>query len=387
MQRENRELIDVLLDAGADINVKSDWWAGGFSVLDNADADLLPFLLQRGATLDACSAAKFGLLDDLARLVAANPAAVHLRGGDGKTPLHWARDVATARFLVEHGADVNARDVDHESTPAQYLIREHQDVVRYLISAGSETDILMAAALGDLEMTRRILDADPAAVGTVVNPRWFPMQNPRAGGTTYIWSLGQGKTPHIVAREFGHDDVLVLLMERSSEDVQLAQACLLGDEQLFKRFLAGRRNVGASLTPDLQQQLVTAAMNSNADAVRLMLGAGWPVGARGPHGGTALHWAAWHGSAAMVREILQYDPPVNARDDAHDGTPLGWALHGSLSSWLRKEGDYAAVVTMLLKAGAKHWGLDEKMSGSDAALEAYRQGVSSRAMSDGARDG
>ncbi len=379
-------MIDALLDAGADINAKSDWWAGPYTVLDHADEELLPFLLQRGARLDACSAARFGLLDQLARIVAADPAAVHLRGGDGKTPLHWAKDVPTARFLVEHGAEVNARDIDHESTPAQYLIRERQDVVRYLISVGSETDILIAAALGDMAMVRSILDADPDAIGTAVNERWFPMKNPRAGGTTYIWTLGQGQTPLMVAREFGHDDVLALLMERSPDDIKLAQACLLGDEQLFEQFLTGRRETGAALTPDLQQQIVTAAMNNNTDAVRLMLRAGWPAGARGPHGGTPLHWAAWHGNAAMAREILRYDPLVDARDDTYDGPPLGWALHGSVNSWLRKSGNHAAVVTMLLKAGAKHWGLDEKMSGSDAALEAYRQGVRSRSMSDGARD-
>src|SRR5262245_13377933 len=29
----NRSMIELLLDAGADINVKSHWWAGGFGVL------------------------------------------------------------------------------------------------------------------------------------------------------------------------------------------------------------------------------------------------------------------------------------------------------------------------------------------------------------------
>src|SRR5262245_46571810 len=47
---ENRELIDVLLQAGADINQKSHWWAGGFGVLDHAadperPAWLAPFLI------------------------------------------------------------------------------------------------------------------------------------------------------------------------------------------------------------------------------------------------------------------------------------------------------------------------------------------------------
>ena len=32
----NRTLIEVLLDAGADIDVKSSWWAGGTSALQHA---------------------------------------------------------------------------------------------------------------------------------------------------------------------------------------------------------------------------------------------------------------------------------------------------------------------------------------------------------------
>jgi ankyrin repeat protein len=374
VQRRNRDVIDALLAAGADINVKSDWWAGGFSVLESADAELLPFLLERGAMLDACAAARFGLVDVLQRIVAADPEAVHQRGGDGKTPLHWAKDVATARVLVEHGADIDARDVDHESTAAQYLVREHQEVVRYLVERGCEADILMMSALGDVDRVRQILDADPRAIETTVNEVWFPMTDRRAGGSIYIWTLGQGKTPHLVAREFGHDDVLALLMERSPDAVKLAQACLLGDEPLFRQLMAGAPDLVASLSPEQQRQLVTAAINNNTAAVRLMLDAGWPVGIRGPHGGTALHWAAWHGNVAMAREILRHKPPLDARDDMHDGTPLGWAMHGSTSSWHRKHGDYAGVIGTLFQAGAKKDSPDEVQSGSEAALEAYRRG-------------
>ncbi len=70
---------------------------------------------------------------------------VHARGGDGQTPLHFASTVEIAEFLLAHGADMDALDVDHESTPAQYMLRvEHvrhyprdrQDVARYLVSRG-----------------------------------------------------------------------------------------------------------------------------------------------------------------------------------------------------------------------------------------------------------
>ena len=35
-QVRTREMLDVLLEAGADINAKSRWWAGGFGLLHQA---------------------------------------------------------------------------------------------------------------------------------------------------------------------------------------------------------------------------------------------------------------------------------------------------------------------------------------------------------------
>ena len=94
VRRANRAMIDALLDAGADINQRSHWWAGSFGVFDDADAaDWLPdYLISRGARLEPTAAAKLNRLDALKAMVAANPSAVHARGGDGQTALHRARD-------------------------------------------------------------------------------------------------------------------------------------------------------------------------------------------------------------------------------------------------------------------------------------------------------
>jgi ankyrin repeat protein len=348
----NREMLDLLLQSGADINQRSHWWAGSFGVLDD-DHGLSPWLIERGARVDVHAAARLGMMPELAALIAAEPALVHARGGDGQTPLHFAGTVEIAAFLLDRGADIDARDVDHESTPAQYMVRGRQEVARYLVSRGCTTDLLMAAALGDLERVRRHLDEDPASIRMTVSDRWFPKHDPRSGGTIYIWTLGGHKTAHVIAREFGHEDVLALLLERSSEEMRLGLACELGDEALFARLLAARPDLARTLTDDDKVKLVNAAESNNANAVRLMLAAGWPLDVRGQHGGTPLHWAAWHGNAGMVREMLRYHPLVDAKGDDHDMTPLGWALHGSENSWHRATGDYAAVIEALLAAGAK----------------------------------
>ncbi|OLC47786.1 MAG: hypothetical protein AUH43_10990 [Acidobacteria bacterium 13_1_40CM_65_14] len=372
VQRGNREMIDVLLRAGADINARSHWWAGSFGVLDN-DRGLAPFLIERGAIVDAHAAAQLGMMERLDELVSADPDLVHARGGDGQTPLHFAASVPIAQYLLDRGADIDARDIDHESTPAQWMIRDRQDVARYLVGHGCRTDILMAAALGDAALVRKHLDADPSCVRMSVSEEFFPKKDPQSGGCIYIWTLGAHKTAHLIARELGHDEVFRLLMERTPDTLKLAVACDLGDEELCNTLLITRPGLVHTLTDDERRKLAIAAQNNNTDAVRLMLKAGWPVDVRGQHGGTPLHWAAWHGNAEMVRELLRHTPPLEVADNEHHAKPLGWAIHGSLHGWYRATGDYGATVDALLQAGVAHPEVADDFEGSDAVRDVLRR--------------
>jgi ankyrin repeat protein len=372
VSQKNRSLIEVLLAAGADIDRRSGWWAGGFGVLDAAAPDLAPFLIERGATVDVNAASRLGMVETLAALLDEQPERVHARGGDGQTPLHVAANVEVAALLVDRGADVNALDVDHESTPAQYMVRDRQDVVRYLMSRGARTDVLLTSALGDLPRTREHLDRDPSSVQTSVSERFFPKKNPRSGGTIYNWTLGGYKTAHAVAREFGHDEVYRLLMERSPAATRLVAACALGDETEVRAMLDRTPDLAAELSQDERARLPAAAESNDPVAVRLMLMAGWPWDVRGGQGGTALHWAAWHGNAPMVREILRYHRDVEVRDTVHGGTPLGWALHGSMNSWHRRTGNYGETVVALRAAGAQPPDDTRELECSDDARAALR---------------
>ncbi len=370
VSQRNREMIDVLLRAGADIDARSGWWAGGFGVLDY-ETGLEPFLIERGALVDAHAAARLGMLDRLKALVSANPDLVHARGGDGQTPLHFASSVEIAEYLLAQGAEIDARDIDHESTPAQYMARERQDVARYLVSRGCQTDLLMAAALGDLALVRRHLDANPAEIAMDVSEQWFPKRNPQSGGTIYNWVFRGNKTAHEIARDFGREDVLRFLLERSPEKLKLIAACEIGDEAAMRELLATQPGFAATLSLPERRRLISAAEGNKTNTVRLMLAAGWPVETQGPGGGTALHWAGFHGNLAMAREILRFHPPLELEDFTFHATPMGWATWGSLHGWHAKTGDYVGTVQALLDAGAKipqgEW------KASDAVLAVLRR--------------
>src|SRR5262249_739605 len=147
------------------------------------------------------------------------------------------------------------------------------------------------------------LDKNPSAIRTSVSEEFFPKRDPRSGGCIYIWTLGANKTAHTVARDFGHDTVLALLMERTPPALKLAVACGLGDPALVTRLLAGHPALVSALTDDELRRLPMAAQNNNTKGVRLMLESGWPVATVDRQGVSALHWACWHGNAEMAREI------------------------------------------------------------------------------------
>jgi hypothetical protein len=227
------------------------------------------------------------------------------------------------------------------------MMQDRRLVARALVGRGGATDILMATALGDVESVTRILDANPEAIRTTVHAKYFPMRDPRAGGSIYIWTLGANKGAHAIARELGHEEVWRVLMDRTPDTMKLAVACELGDGDLVTHLLAGQPDLAASLSPEDRRRLPDAAQNNNTGAVRRMLEAGWPADPRGQHKATALHWAGFHGNPEMARTLLEHGAPVNLKGDHFDGTPLDWALHGSEHSEQCSTGDYAATIAAL----------------------------------------
>ena len=176
VRRGNRDMIDTLLTpAEADLTVKSDWWAGGFSVLESASDDLVPFLVERGAVIDAAAAAKFGMVDRLAEIVAADPAAVHqsgaaterLRSIGRRTSSRRASWWSTARTSTLVTSITNRRP--HNTRCANAL------TLRAISSAPvptSTSSSLRPSATSN--RTRQILDHDPHAVEMTISAGDFP---------------------------------------------------------------------------------------------------------------------------------------------------------------------------------------------------------------------
>ena len=156
-----------------------------------ASPELAAYAVERGAEVDIHAACPPGAHRPGPRAGgAAIRRSVHARGGDGQTPLHFAKTVEIAAYLLDHGADIDAKDVDHESTPAQYMLGDRPEVARYLVERGCRTDILLASAVGDIDRVRSLLDADPGCLASAAmsgSSRWRTRRR-AASSTSGLWA-------------------------------------------------------------------------------------------------------------------------------------------------------------------------------------------------------
>lgn len=315
-----------------------------------------------------------GSLSEVERLLSDDPMLVHARGVDGGRPLHFCTNVDIAELLVDSGADVDARDDDHDSTPAQWRIGDAPEVVRFLLGRGATPDIFLAAALDDLALVRSLLEKCPECTTYRIGNNSGPFPGigfEGRGGTILQWTLGFNRSPHEIASLRGHARVFTALLEQTPPRSALLVACMLPDRELAERIVAEHPAVTAELGSEDHQLLAKACWETNKDidAVRLMLDLGFPVDVpEHNHGFTALHNAAWCGDAALVELLLEHGHPVDLRDPDHHSTAIGWALHSRFEARRHPHGEFARVVELLIEAGTP---LDrDQRSVADPAIDA-----------------
>ncbi len=326
--RRDKALMEVLLDAGADIDARSDWAAGPFSALHHQIAgstpskvELAAFLIERGATIDLHSAAGLGRLDLVTHYLDAEPERVNEPGPDGTTPLHLALNVETAELLLDRGAALEQRCVDHNSTPAMWAIDERPDVLRFLIERGATPDLFMAAVLNDIPLAEGILADDARAIRSRVREGRFA--HPPDGGDIYIWKLDFVESPAEVARGRGNEAVYRFLVQHSPSDVRLVQAAREGDTEAMREILTAE----PGLIPGMPAQLRWHLMCQKPDSVAVALEFGADPDAPNRDGVTPLHQAAWRGELDKIRFLLDNGADPKTRDTHHASTPLGWAMY------------------------------------------------------------
>jgi len=379
--KSDLDVVDVLLKHGADINAMSQWWAGDFHVLEIASAELAGALIERGATVTAHAAAEQGWLEWLSDAYDKDPAIVNERGGDGKTPLHYAQDPVVMDWLLARGADLEARDHDHESTALQWKIGEgNHDAARELIKRGATVDVFAAVVLGDTELVKAALERYPHAIRARVNHGGYELTPTADGSHQYVYAFsGAGMSPHQVALEYGHAEIFDYLVEQSPLDMRLLAFCAAGQAEAARQIVAANPEIVPQLGEADQRQLLHAAWTGKLEVVKLMVSLGFNLHIRDDDAMMPLHWAAFHGYHEVVALLLREDddPPLEWLN-GYGGTPLTTCFYGSQHTWL-SGGDHAACVQLLVDAGSpinEAW-----LPHDDAAFDAILRAALDRCQS------
>lgn len=349
--RDNLEMVDLLLKHGADINAKTGWEAGGFGILEGIDPHLAKPLIERGALVDIWAAVS---LDDMARareLIEQDPDLVIAAGGDGVHPLHYARSVPMVEFLIEKGANINARCLDHGSTALQYLVQD-QSVVRCLLKHGAEPDVFMAAYWGDASLLEASIAADASCCDALMGTgEWTHLGK----GDIYNWKIGHDVTPAQVARSRGHNDIAVQILQLSSPAAQLRDAIWGSHEAVVSSLINEHPNAVSDLIKCDSTAMCRAAWENNVGAVEILLQLGFDPHKTGVHDSTPLDRAAFHGYTGVVELLLERDPnPPLLQKNEFGGTPLGACLFGLNNGWdTGHKRDHVGSVRLLIKAGSE----------------------------------
>ena len=357
----NRELIEVLLDAGANINVKSSWWAGGTSALQHAtgamlnyDKELAKYLIERGATIDAHAAAGLDMFEKLAELIREDPEVVNALGSDGMSPLHFAATPRIAKLLLTHGADINLRDRDHNGTPAQWTMRRRPEVCRYLLEQGAEADVVLCCAMGDVERTKAEFQKNPELLKLRINvksPKGYIIPALKAldlddkqtdevpGGHVYAYQVGPTMPLLEIALQSQQPAIVDLLIDAGYEINFRDWYVLVGQgpkrfDTLLKGFLANGWDINARQKHrhGMWTPLHWVAQRGLTHGILCLLENGADPNMTDDKGRTPMHIIAQKGVGKnQVQLLIEHGGDVNIRD--MDGkTPLDYAQRGKKES-------------------------------------------------------
>ena len=355
VSKKNREMVEVLLKHGANINASSSWWAGGFGVLDGVDEETFDFLVGLGATPNIYSFSGQGRADEVKKCLDSSSESVNTRFGDGQTPLHVAANTDTVDVLLEGGADLTIRCLDHSATAVQYSV-DRPDVCRHLLAKGAEADIFLAAALGDLDLASKVISKQPDAISTRIGfcPHTSPI-HAKADRHIYFWKLKHAETALETAKLFEHDEMWQFLFDNGSEKDRFLSACWEADQEAAVKLLSRSPTISSQFNDLDRKELARAAWQGRTESVRLMLKAGFDPHIPGADNSTPLDRACFHGFHEIVEILLDRDPnPPLEFKNKFGGTPLSCCIWGSMHSWMSSDprSDHKRCAEILIAAGS-----------------------------------
>jgi ankyrin repeat protein len=293
-----------------------------------------------------CVAAGSGFRGLVERLIIKHPHQVNHSDGTFGTPLHASvlggGHVKIAQLLFEHGANINSKKSDYETSLHIASRLGHVEIEKWLLDRGADvnrrmrdgkTALYLAVQNDRVEAARLILERH-AKVNSQEND----------GSTPLLTALHPKKSDvaHYAAKDVNLD--LVWLLLEYGADVQMCDesgntplhlAVRHGhfEPELARELLELNAEVD-SRDGNRSSPLLLASGLGDTGILQLLLSQGADVHLRDRDGSTTLHHAAFHDQLEVARILLQHgvDSEINSRN-IKGSTPLHLVAEGSWENY------------------------------------------------------
>ncbi len=169
-----------------------------------------------------------------------------------------------------------------------------------------------------------------------------------------------GKTAYAHSIRRGFNEIADLLRQRGADTTlnnadRLAVLLTSGKLDDAAELIAADPEIVRTGNPEEDRLPADLAGRKASEPLELLIGAGADPNAPGLDGGTPLHQTAWFGQPHNAGLLLNAGARLDDFNNAHNGSALGWAAHGSRFSGDAdtRGGDYVALVQLFLSAGAQ----------------------------------
>jgi len=321
---------------------------------------ILDLLLDHGCSLDTMVPAEPGSDHGLSLLYGALGHAANLklaaalldRGvspNDNESLYHATElpDLDGVRLLFRYGAKVG-----HTNAFYRLLDRETIDGVKLFLDHGADPNAPLYQ-----HPTTEPMDVRNALHHAIIRGRSAKVCELLITADADATQPFNGRSPYALAKSCGNQDAARLLerlglITALDPAAELMAAICANDRAGAYKILEDQPNLVSSLSQDdLSRQTELAMRAESLPILALMVELGFDINFKGESDSPPIHSGAWWGHPEIVDLYIRAGAKLDLIN-MFGGDTLGTAIHGSSHCPARENGDYIAVVTALLDAGA-----------------------------------
>ncbi|KAJ7269782.1 ankyrin repeat-containing domain protein [Mycena rebaudengoi] len=367
------EIVCLLLENGAELNAHDkEHGTALHGAAEEGHVEAVRLLLERGADINARAEQTSTALQAAAwsgNIERKGPTSTHKGGGYGSALYSASRhgNVELVHFLLQNGADVNACDNHFANALQEASFRGHTEIVHLLLINGCNPNahadeyasaLQYAAWCGKHDVIDLLL-ANGADVNAPGKAYYLEHLNLRGVLDVKAWEHFSVLEPGVNVPDeayhsgYWHLDLLRLKnIENWERFSVLGAACSRGHTESVRLLVEH----GADITAYGGRALHAASWAGDDNAVKLLLDKGIPVNAQVAKHGSALCVASLQGHINTVRLLIAHGADVNGHGGEY-GNPLQAALSNDYKDdWgdvvPSRQEDREATITFLRASGA-----------------------------------